>query len=82
MFDWLLNTSVACKEWKNLLSYMKNLKLYSSFLWMGFTCLKATEPLQGDSFLFTIHSPVFPGNHLINFNWMKGWNDFDFEATQ
>ena len=29
------------------------------FLWMGFNCLKATEPPQGDSFLFTIQFPGF-----------------------
>ena len=29
-------------------------KLYGSFLGMGLYCLKATEPLQGDSLLFTI----------------------------
>ena len=26
---------------------------YDLFLWMGFNGLKATEPLQGDSLLFT-----------------------------
>ena len=30
---------------------------------MGFNCLKATKPLQGDSFLFTIQ---FPG---VALNW-------------
>ena len=34
--------------------------------------LKATEPLRGHSLLFTIQSPGVPGNHLINFDWMKG----------
>ena len=28
--------------------------LWFLFLWMGLNCLKATEPLQGDSLLFTI----------------------------
>ena len=51
---------------------MKNIKLYSSFLWMEFKCLKATEPLRGDSSLFTTQSPEVAGNHLINFTWMKG----------
>ena len=32
---------------------MKNIKLYGPFLWMVFNCLKATEPLQGESFIFT-----------------------------
>ena len=30
------------------------LKLCGHFLWMGLNCLKATEPLQGESLLFTI----------------------------
>ena len=50
---------------------MKNLKLYSSLLWIEFKYLRATEPLQGDSLLFTTRSPGAPGNRLINFNWMK-----------
>ena len=32
-------------------------KLYGSFLWMGFNCLKATKPLRRDSWLFTSRSP-------------------------
>ena len=51
---------------------MENLKLYSSFLWKEFKCLKATEPLRGDGLLFTTQSLGVPGNNLINFNWMKG----------
>ena len=39
-------------------------KLYDPFLWMGFNCLKATEPLQGDSLLF-----------IIQFSTLKGWKD-------
>ena len=27
--------------------------LYSAFLWIGFNCLNATEPLRGDSLNFT-----------------------------
>ena len=61
---------------------MKNLKLYGSFLWMGFKWPKATEPLRADGLLFTIQSPGVPGTHLINFGRMKGWNNLDFEATQ
>ena len=34
-------------------------KLYSLFLWTGFNCLKATEPLRGDSSLFTISPQKF-----------------------
>ena len=33
----------------------KTFKLYGPFLWMGFKCLKPTEPLKGSSFLFTTH---------------------------
>ena len=36
---------------KTSLLYIK--KLYGPFLWMGFNCLKATEPLQGGKLLFT-----------------------------
>ena len=32
---------------------------------MGFNCLKAAEPLRGDSLLFTHESPKKPGTHLI-----------------
>ena len=52
---------------------MKNVKLYGPFLWMGFNCLKATEPLQEDSLSFTIQSPGIPGIYLINLRSMKGW---------
>ena len=41
-------------------------------LWMGFKCLKATEPLRRDSLLFTTQSPGVPGTRLINFGGMKG----------
>ena len=37
--------------------------------WMGFNCLKAAEPLRGDS---TDQSLVVPGAHLIDFGKMKG----------
>ena len=32
---------------------------------------KATEPLRGDSLLFTTQSPGVPCTHLINFDMMK-----------
>ena len=51
---------------------MKNIRRYSSYLWMEFNCLKGAEPLRVDSLLFTTHSPGGLGNHLINFDWMKG----------
>ena len=43
---------------------------------MGFICLKATKPLQGDSLLFTTKFPEIAGSHLIDFGRMKGWVDF------
>ena len=36
------------------------------FLWIGFNCLKAAEPLGGDSLLFTTKFPGFSGTHLID----------------
>ena len=39
---------------------------------MVFNCLKATEPLWGDSLLFTTKSPGVPGTHLIDLGMMKG----------
>ena len=36
-------------------------KLYGLFLWMGFNCLLATEPLWGCSLLFTVQFPEVPG---------------------
>ena len=47
-------------------------KLYGPFLLMGFNYLKTTEPLQGDSLLFTTTSPEGPGTHLINLGRVKG----------
>ena len=32
---------------------------------MWFNCLKAKEPLRGDSLLFNTQSPGVPGTHLI-----------------
>ena len=56
---------------------MKNLNIYGSFLWMGLNCLKAREPLRGDSLFFTIQSPGVPGTHLMYFDAMKDWNKLD-----
>ena len=50
-----------------LFSSIMKKKSYDSFLWMGFNCLKATEPL-----LFTTKSPEIPGIHFIDLRWMKG----------
>ena len=46
-------------------------KLYGPFLWMGFNYLKATEPLQGGSLLFTTKFQEILGTHLINLRKMK-----------
>ena len=43
----------------------KKKKLYSPYSWMGFNCLKATEPLRGDNLLFTTWSPGVRSTHLI-----------------
>ena len=45
-------------------------KLYDPFLWMGFNCLKATEPLRGSSLLFTTKFP-----EVIVLIWLtsEGW---------
>ena len=40
---------------------------------MDLKFLKATGPLEGDSFLLTTKSPGVPGTHLINLGKMKGW---------
>ena len=52
--------------------FSKNFETYDPFLWMGFNCLKATEPLRGDSLPFTPQYPGVPGTHLINLRRMKG----------
>ena len=36
-------------------------------------CLKATEPLRGDSFLFTIQFPGFLEFLVVNWSPSKGW---------
>ena len=50
----------------------KTFKLYGPVLWMGFNCLKATEPLQGDSVLLPLSALEKPGTHLIDLARMKG----------
>ena len=86
----LVKISELCKQklaetsdsTRNLVSWIENKqkKRYGPFLWMGFNWLKATEPLQGDSLLFTTKSPEIPGTHLINLRRMKGW--IGYAATQ
>ena len=52
-------------------------KLYGPFSGMWFNCLKATEPLWGDSLLFTTKSPGVSGTHFIDGVRMKGWVDLE-----
>ena len=47
-------------------------KLYGPFLYIGFNCLKAIEPLRGGSFLFTTKFPEIPGTHFIDPGRMQG----------
>ena len=49
-----------------------NKKLYGPLLWTEFNCLKATEPLGGNSLLCATKSPEIPGTHLIDLRIMKG----------
>ena len=55
--------------------FIINLNFMAPFLWMGFNCLKATEPLRGDSLLFTTKSPGVPSTHFIVLRRMKGCVD-------
>ena len=75
MFDWVLNAPLLPLKNKEIILHEK---LYGPFLWLGFNCLKATEPLRGESFLFTTQSPGVPGTHLMDLGKMKGcglpWN--------
>ena len=61
----------GCNLDKNYLAFGP-CALYSPFLLMGFDCLKATEPLRGDSSLFTTNFPEILGTHLIDLRKMKG----------
>ena len=49
------------------------------FLWMGFSCLKDTDPLRENSLLFTVKSSGIPGILLVNLGRMKCW--FKLAAT-
>ena len=50
------------------------------FLWMGFNCLKATEPLQGGSLLFTTKFPEIPGTHLIDLGRRKAESNLELPS--
>ena len=56
-------------------NFVRPKEFYGSFLWMGFNCLDATEPLQGGILLFTIKSPEISGTHLNDLGMMKGCVD-------
>ena len=43
--------------------------------WMGFNCLKATQPLRGGNLLLITKFPEVPCTHLIDLGRMKGWVD-------
>ena len=81
---WIFFLQVRFKfmcEWNSCITllFLKK-KLYGPFLWMGFKCLKATEPLRGDNLLFTTRCLGGPSTHLIDLRKMKCW--VDLRATQ
>ena len=45
---------------------------FMNFLWMGFNCLRAKEPITGGKLLFTTKFPEIPDTHLIDLGRMKG----------
>ena len=74
MFDWVLNTPllpVNNKERNPVNNKEIIFPLYGPFLWVGFNRLKATEPLIGDSLVFTTQSRGVPGTHLFDLGSMK-----------
>ena len=46
--------------------------IFGPFSWMGFNCLKATEPLQRDSLHFATKPPEVRDTHFIDLGSMKG----------
>ena len=71
MFDWFLNPFLLPVKNNEKLFYIKK-KLYGPFLWMGFNCIKGTEPPRRDSLLFTTQETGVFGIHLIILGRMKG----------
>ena len=65
------NMCIGIKKWAICVLELKR-KLCSPFLWMRFNYFKATEPLRGDSILFTANFPEIAGTHSINLKKMKG----------
>ena len=58
MFNWVLNVPLLpVKNKETNYPIGKKLKLYSPFLLIGLNCIKAREPLQGNSLLFYLSVP-------------------------
>ena len=59
--------------------------LYTPFLMIAFNCLKATEPLRGDSLLLTNKSPGVSGTHFMDESlggaWSRQWLNFKLITT-
>ena len=72
MFDWVLNMPqfVKNKEANYLIS---KLKIVWPILWMGYNCLKATEPPWGDSLHFATQSPGIPSTPGPQKNERMSW---------
>ena len=43
------------------------------FSWISVNCLKAAEPLSGNSLIFTTKSPGYPGTQLLIWSTSEGW---------
>ena len=66
------NTQFRISWGTSRISTQKKQNFFTLFLWMGFNFLKASEPLRGDSLLFTSKSVGVSGTYLIYFRKMKG----------
>ena len=51
---------------QNFIAWLPYKKLYGSFLWMGFNCLKTTNPLRGAAYFPPLGPQEIPGTPLIN----------------
>ena len=49
--------------------FFKKKKLYGRFLWIGFSCLKPTEQLRGDSSFLPLSPQIFPVLTLSTSDW-------------
>ena len=57
-------TKVICQQSLNDFFYKNFMAPF--YVYMVFNCLKAAEPLLGDSLLLTTKSPGVPDTHLID----------------